>query len=182
MGIRIIAGEFGGRRLEAPPGRETRPTSDRVREALFSILGSVEELGVLDVYAGSGALGLEALSRGAKRATFIDQSRLAITTLRKNIAVLEVGDRCEVVHDSAQRALHRLTGSVDLVFADPPYVDLARAVPLLEQLAKRGVLAESARIVVEHRSTDRPELPSFELAPTRIYGDTALTVGQLRGS
>lgn len=181
MGIRIIAGEFGGRRLEAPPGRETRPTSDRVREALFSILGSVEELVVLDVYAGSGALGLEALSRGAKRVTFIDQSRFAIATLRKNIAALEVGDRCEVVQDSAVRALHRVPGAVDLVFADPPYVDLSRAVPLLEQLAKRGVLAESARIVVEHRSTDRPELPSFELAPTRIYGDTALTVGQLRG-
>ena len=99
MGIRIIAGEFGGRRLEAPPGRETRPTSDRVREALFSILGSVEELVVLDVYAGSGALGLEALSRGAKRATFIDQSRLAIATLRKNIATLGVGDRCEEFTD-----------------------------------------------------------------------------------
>jgi 16S rRNA (guanine966-N2)-methyltransferase len=182
MGIRIIAGEFGGRRLEAPPGRETRPTSDRVREALFSILGSMDELVVLDVYAGSGALGLEALSRGATRATFIDQSRLAIATLRKNIATLELGDRCEVVQDSAVRALNRSMAPVDLVFADPPYADLARAAPLLEQLAKRSALAKGARIVVEHRSTDRPELPSFELAPTRIYGDTALTLGQLRGA
>ena len=89
MGLRIIAGEFGGRRLLTPSGPETRPTSDRVREALFSILGSVEGVHVLDVYAGSGALGLEALSRGATPATFVEQSRTAMTTLQKNLALIQ---------------------------------------------------------------------------------------------
>ncbi|MBA2342365.1 MAG: RsmD family RNA methyltransferase, partial [Thermoleophilaceae bacterium] len=89
--MRIVAGEAKGRRLRAPAGRETRPTADRVREALFSILGSVEGLRVLDLFAGSGALGIEALSRGAARAVFTDNARPALDALRDNLAALELG-------------------------------------------------------------------------------------------
>src|SRR5262245_29771258 len=95
--VRIIAGELGGRVLKAPAGRATRPTSERVREALFSILGDVEDLAVLDLFAGSGALGLEALSRGAARAVFVEEARAALGALKKNVESLGVAERSRVV-------------------------------------------------------------------------------------
>jgi 16S rRNA (guanine966-N2)-methyltransferase len=120
--MRIIAGEYKGRRLVAPPGTATRPTSDRVREALFSILGArVEDADVLDLFAGSGALGIEALSRGAQKATFVDNAPAALTTIRRN---LEGVQGATVVRRDARAFLRdaRENGrQYDLVFLDPPY-------------------------------------------------------------
>src|SRR3954464_12918408 len=102
--MRIIAGRLGGRTLVAPHGRGTRPTSDRVREALFSILGDLSGAEVLDLYAGTGALGLEAISRGAARATFVERARPALVALRANIDKLGVSSQCEVLTTTVERA------------------------------------------------------------------------------
>jgi 16S rRNA (guanine(966)-N(2))-methyltransferase RsmD len=176
--VRIIAGELGGRVLKAPAGRATRPTSERVREALFSILGDVEGLAVLDVFAGSGALGLEALSRGAARAVFVEDARAALGALKKNVDALDVGERVRVVAAPADRALSRLAAEHErfgLAFLDPPYAsgDGARA---LAALADAGVLAPGAWVVLE-RATRGAPVPAPEglaLAFERGYGDTTI--------
>ena len=172
-GLRIIAGELGGRRLKVPPG-VTRPTADRVREALFSILGDVSGLRVLDLFAGSGALGIEALSRGAREAVFVDNSAQAVATLRENLRALDV--QAEVHrHD----AVAWLSGAgkgepFALVFCDPPY-DLAQS--LAGQLAKAlpPLLTEDGRIVTESDKRSPLELP-FGLVRERTYGDTRIAV------
>src|SRR5262252_9250396 len=102
---RVIAGRLGGRTLVAPPGMATRPTSDRVREALFSILGDLEGASVLDLFAGTGALGIEALSRGASHATFVEKARPALRALLQNLEKLEIGSKAEVLSISVERAL-----------------------------------------------------------------------------
>nr|MDQ3588361.1 16S rRNA (guanine(966)-N(2))-methyltransferase RsmD [Actinomycetota bacterium] len=146
--MRIVAGELGGRRLHAPSGRGTRPTADRVREALFSILGDVSGARVLDLYAGSGALGIEALSRGAVAADFVDSGRRAVEAIRRNLT--ELGREGEVHRRDVLGWLAQAAGerTYDLVFCDPPYDS---AGPLAGPLSKRlpALLTESARIVTE---------------------------------
>jgi 16S rRNA (guanine(966)-N(2))-methyltransferase RsmD len=177
--VRIIAGRFRGRALGAPRGQATRPTADRVREALFSILGDVEELPVLDLFAGSGALGLEALSRGAAHATFVEEARAAVAALKANIAALDVAEETSVVVAEARVAIRRLARAAaqfGLVFLDPPYADREIATTLTE-LAGSSLLLEGAWIVLEHaaKSTPPPAAPGLTLRFTRVYGDTALT-------
>jgi 16S rRNA (guanine966-N2)-methyltransferase len=172
--VRVVAGELRGRRLTAPRGVQTRPTADRVREALFSILGDVSELRVLDLYAGSGALGIEALSRGAAEATFVDSSRAAVTTIRRNLADLgiEAAVHCR---DALAWLSAAATGpGYDLVFADPPYDSAVRVGP---RLAERlpSVLTEDAVIVTESNKRNPLELP-FALLRERTYGDTRIAV------
>ncbi len=178
--MRIIAGKFRGRRLAAVGGAPVRPTADRTREALFSILGGlVEDAAVLDIFAGTGALGLEALSRGAARAVFVDLSRESIAVIRKNIALLGVTERTQVLVRDVLRPgafLSGLSGPFDLVFADPPYRADALA-RTLENLASSGVLAPGATVVVEHALS--PPLPSppplLALSETRRYGKTLVS-------
>ena len=151
--MRIISGVWRGRRIEAPPGALVRPTADRVRETLFSMLvsrlGSLEDLRVADLFAGSGALGLEALSRGAAHATFVERDAKAVATIRANAEKLGAGDRVRVLAGSAL-TLPR-SDPFELVLADPPYApgsgsDAAAAVMAAEWLAPGGLLAiESAR-------------------------------------
>jgi len=166
--MRIIAGEFRGRTLRPPSDRCTRPTADRVREAWFSILG--EDLvgaHVVDLFAGSGALGLEALSRGARMVEFVERGRSALTVLRSNIATLDAEDRVRVHRADALRFAETLAGDAfDIALADPPYAgDAARR--LVECFAGRPF----ARILtVEHHSRD--DVGGDE---TRRYGDAALT-------
>lgn len=177
----MIAGEFGGRRIAAPPGRSTRPTADRVREAIFSIIGPVGGLDVLDIFAGSGALGIEALSRGARSATFVESDHRALGTIRQNIAVLGLADRARVVGADWHQALarERTAGSTfGLCVIDPPYTLLMKIFDELAPLVL-PVLAPQARIVVERSSrTPPPEFPTLHTASRidRDYGDTALTV------
>ena len=172
--MRVIAGRYGGRRLQAPPGEATRPTSDRVREALFSILGDrVDGARVLDLFAGSGALGLEALSRGAASATFVDSAPAAIKAVRANLAAL--GAEAEVVRSDALRWLRAAPSGArqyDLVFLDPPYRRAGElGAPLSAALAP--VLAEGALVVAEADRRAPLEL-TMPATDERRYGDTLI--------
>jgi 16S rRNA (guanine(966)-N(2))-methyltransferase RsmD len=172
--VRVIAGEWRGRPLKAPPGAATRPTSDRVREALFSILAArVPGARVLDLFAGSGALGLEALSRGAAAATFVDDAPAAVKAIRANLDAL--GGAAEVRRADAVRflAAARQDGAqYDLVFLDPPYRHAERLAPALSE-ALPAVLAPGAVAVAE---SDRraPLGLSLPLHDERRYGDTLI--------
>jgi 16S rRNA (guanine966-N2)-methyltransferase len=166
--IRIIAGEFRGRRLKTPATDTVRPTADRVREAWFSILQrSLGGARVLDLFAGSGALGLEALSRGAMSAEFVELHRLALASLKANIQTLKVGERAAIHRGDALAFAERLhPGQFDVAFADPPYAgeQTARLVALFR-------LTTFARILSIEHPADQP-IPGDD---TRRYGDTAVT-------
>ncbi len=177
---RIIAGIAGGTRLEVP-GSGTRPTSDRVRESLFGALESadaLEDACVLDLYAGSGALGLEALSRGARSADLVEKSRPAAGLIRRNAErVARAGAPAARVHESAVRTfLGRAAGPFDLVFSDPPY-DLPDEAMTGDLIALVPLLAPGALVVVERaRRSTAPDFAAAGLVPLRdrAYGDTAL--------
>lgn len=177
---RIIAGSARGRTLKVPQ-RGTRPTSDKVREALFSRLqhwGVLEDARVLDLYAGSGALALEALSRGAATATLVEFSKPAAGICRENIKYLGFSDRATVANVRAERFVQAMDhGPWDLIFCDPPY-DLSGAAlsQVLKNLADGGTLAPEATIVVERaKRAEEPAWPTnWELSDTRNYGDTTV--------
>src|SRR5437016_4554650 len=144
--MRVVAGRFKGRTLQAPRGPDTRPTSDKVREALFSVLVSVEGARVLDLFAGSGALGIEALSRGAAQATFVDDDERALASVRRNLANLDAD--ADVRRTDALAFLRSKPGPFDLVFVDPPYSSAPRLGQRLSELLP-PVLSGDARIVTE---------------------------------
>jgi 16S rRNA (guanine966-N2)-methyltransferase len=173
--MRVIGGRLGGRPLVAPRGRRTRPTPERVREALFSILGSVEGERVLDLFAGSGALGIEALSRGAGEATFVDSEWGAIATVRRNLASLQVD--AQVRHQPALGFLVQALEErreYDLVFLDPPYGEALRLGPQLSA-ALAPVLGTGARVVFESDRRAPGEL-SLSRVDERRYGDTLIRI------
>jgi 16S rRNA (guanine966-N2)-methyltransferase len=175
--VRVIAGRLGGRRLVVPPGRATRPTSDRVREAVFSMLGPLDGERVLDLFAGSGALGIEALSRGAEKATFVEVAEPALRALRANLDALGLTaevhrrDAIAFLRDAPERGRE-----YDLVFLDPPYREAgALGAALTEALAP--VLAPGARVVGE--SDRRAALGlTLPVARERTYGDTLIRIHQ----
>ena len=184
--MRIVAGTHRGRRIAAPPGRATRPTPDRVREALFSIVGPVGGLDVLDLFAGSGALGLEALSRGAATATFVDRSPRAVAAIRRNAASLGLEDRVRVVGRdwraalAAERAAGRRFG---LCLCDPPYSLVPRIAGGLGA-ALSPLMTPGGIVVIEHPSAGPHPVPSGLEVASRIdrsYGDTAVSVMRLEG-
>ncbi len=177
--MRIVAGLYGGRRIAAPPGDTTRPTSDRVREALFSVLGPLDGQVVLDLFAGSGALGLEALSRGAARAAFVERDRRALQALRANItalglaegqAIVRPGDATRLARDAVARA-----EAYDLVFLDPPY-RLAAGLGAALGATLAGLLAAGARVVTESDRRAPMELTDLSLTQERRYGDTVIRI------
>jgi 16S rRNA (guanine966-N2)-methyltransferase len=178
--MRVVAGSLGGRRLLAPAGRAVRPTSDRVREALFSMLDPVEGAVVLDLFAGSGALGIEALSRGAARATFVELSTPVVKVLEDNLRTLQLGPEQVTVRRADARAALREASArgeeYDLVFLDPPY---RHAAALAEALfpAITPVLAPGARVVCECDRRAPLEL-GLPLARERRYGDTLIRIYQ----
>ena len=173
-GVRVVAGELRGRKLVAPAGGGTRPTADRVREALFSILGDVSGARVLDLYAGSGALGIEALSRGAAAATFVDSSQAAIAAIRRNLS--ELGLEAVVQRRDALASLAAMHDGdpYDLVFADPPYDSALHVASRLADLLP-PLLTADAVIVTESNKRAPLELP-FPLLRERSYGDTRIAV------
>ncbi len=169
--IRITGGDLRGRRLYVPK-TGVRPTTGRVREAIFSILGSVEDARVLDLFCGTGVLGVEALSRGAAEATLVDSR---VTAARRNVESLDLSDRAEVVRADAARFLRRATpGSFDLVLCDPPYRLADRLAAELDPLI-RAALAEGGRVMVE-TSPDRPLSLGLILITERSYGDTLVRI------
>jgi len=174
--MRVVAGRFKGRRLYAPRGERTRPTADRVREALFSMLGDVAGVRVLDLYAGSGALGIEALSRGAVSAVFVESDRRAVAALRRNLEA--VGAEAAVRRQDARRFLARPEGTFDLVFCDPPYDDAPGVAAALSD-ALPAMLGENARIVTESDKRN-PLLLALPLLVERAYGDTRIAIHSAR--
>jgi 16S rRNA (guanine966-N2)-methyltransferase len=181
--MRITGGTLRSRAIRAPRGQATRPTSDRVREALFGILesaGLVRGARVLDLYAGTGALALEALSRGAERAVLVESSREALAAARDNVASLDLGDRARVLAADVRDAVRRLEGEApfDVVFADPPWalVDAGDAVRVLAQLSRSPLLAGDGLVVLEHSSRGAPPaIEGLATQQTRRYGDASLT-------
>lgn len=171
--MRVIAGRSKGRRLTAPPGDSTRPMQDRVKEALFSSLGSVVVAAeVLDLYAGTGSMGLEALSRGARRAVFVERDRTAVTYLRKNCEAVGLGG--EVVPVAVARFLAQRSDLFDLVFVDPPYADSdAEVSSVMVAVADR---LQPGGLVVLHRKVGSalPETESLVLVDERRYGSAQL--------
>jgi 16S rRNA (guanine966-N2)-methyltransferase len=170
--VRIVAGAYGGRRIEAPRGRATRPTSDRVREALFSILGPIDGLRVLDLFAGSGALGIEALSRGAADAVFVDSDARAVAAVRRNLGA--IGIEASVHRRDAFAWLRDAGDTFDLVFADPPYSSAGRIAGRLSELLP-PLLTEISLTVTESDKRD-PLLLAMPLVDERTYGDTRIAI------
>lgn len=182
MSLRIIAGQWRGRPLAAPEGDTTRPTADRTRETLFSMLtsrlGSFEGLAVADLFAGSGALGLEALSRGAAHALFVEQDPPAIRAIRRNIANLRAQDQCDVRAGSVL-ALGAAKAPLDLVFLDPPYHSGAGAVAL-DKLARLGWIGTGSWVSLETAHDEEPRLRSFDTVADRKVGKARLTLLRLK--
>jgi 16S rRNA (guanine966-N2)-methyltransferase len=175
--VRVVAGRFGGRSLVAPRGSSTRPTSDRVREALFSILGSgmLDGARVLDLFAGSGALGIEALSRGASEAVLVDSSAAAVAAIRRNLQALGVDAEVRRQDSLAYlRSASRDARLYDLVFVDPPYRH-ASALGAELSTALGPVLAPAARVLAESDRRAPLEL-DLALLDERRYGDTLIRI------
>ncbi len=171
--MRIVAGSCKGARIFAPRGRGTRPTSDRVREAVFAMIGEIEGARVLDLFAGSGALGLEALSRGAATAVFVESDHDAVRSIERNIEKLGLSG-ARIVRSDALRYLAAADERYDLVFVDPPYelVESLR-MPLAEHLP--SVLADRGLLVFETAAGIEPELP-LPTRGSRVHGSTRVTV------
>lgn len=178
--MRVVAGEYGGRRLKAVPGMKTRPTTDKVKEAMFNIIGPYLEGGqVLDLFAGSGGLSIEAVSRGADHATLVDRQYQAIKTIHENLSVTKEEDKFTVLKGDAYKMLNKLSKQeqgFDYVFLDPPYKK-QQILELMEQLKKLGLLNTDALIICEtDQVADLPEeLADFELIKKADYGITELT-------
>ncbi len=184
--LRITGGALRGRRFQGPKGDGTRPTSEKVREAIGSILvsrGRLDDARVLDLFAGTGALAFEALSRGAREAVLVDADRGCERVMRENARALGLEDRVRVRRidlagaPAALAAALAGAGPFDLVFADPPYDDVGRVAPLLEALDRAALLADDAIAVVEHATRKPPEVPSIlAIAADYRYGDTAVAL------
>ncbi len=178
--MRVVAGEYGGRRLKAVPGMKTRPTTDKVKEAMFNIIGPYLDGGqVLDLFAGSGGLSIEAVSRGADHATLVDRQYQAIKTIHENLSVTKEEDKFTVLKGDAYKMLNKLAKQeqgFDYVFLDPPYKK-QQILELMEQLKKLGLLNTDALIICEtDQVADLPEeLVDFELIKKADYGITELT-------
>ncbi len=174
--MRIVAGSRRGAKIFAPKGRSTRPTGDRVREAAFRLIGPVEGASVLDLFAGSGAMGLEALSRGAARAVFVESGRDACRTIERNLEKLDLTG-ARIVNDEVRRALAADSAAgrrYDLILIDPPYEDYPDLQKMLADYIPR-LIQPDGLVVVETSSTIEPALP-LDLRTSRRYGSARLTL------
>lgn len=178
--MRVISGRLKGRRLVAPAGMNTRPTADRIKESVFNILGpTIQAQKVLDLFAGTGALGIEALSRGALTAVFIDQAKPALAAIQRNLKDCQLIPVTRVIQWDIRKSLNCLkaeTQPFDLIFMDPPY-ETDAVLPTLTALTTSGVLADTARIVVEHsrRETIIPVPAGLVLVSQRQFGKTLVS-------
>ncbi len=187
--MRIVAGSLRGKAIQAPDGRDTRPTTDRVREALFSSLyslrGGFEDAVVLDAFAGSGALGIEALSRGASQAVFYERDAKAAATLARNLEACKLGPSAArvVKRDVMHGAVSRADVPYDLVFLDPPYAfDADEVLSMVSALVGDGIVAGDAIVVYEHAHADGQRVAMaasdrrFAVVSAKKYGKTGVTV------
>jgi 16S rRNA (guanine966-N2)-methyltransferase len=174
--MRIIAGSRKGHRIAAPKGEKTRPTSDFVRETAFNLIGPVDDATVIDVFAGSGALGLEALSRGARRAVFVDSDREACRAINANLDKLHLDGTAIVLCQDAVRALGADRAAYDLVLCDPPY-DYDRHDALAPHL--RRILAPEGLLVYQTEARMEPAIEGLQIRTSRKYGSARLTLFEL---
>ncbi len=179
--MRVTGGALGGRGMMAPAGDATRPTTDRVREALFAVLGDLQGLRVADLFAGSGALGIEALSRGAECVCFVEQAATACRVITKNVATLGLTERTQLWRGDVARARRVLVEAApfDLILCDPPWGRLAEAMRALARLPWGELLSAGGRLCLEHpaRAQDDGILPTpFAVEQVRRWGDTAVTI------
>ena len=176
--MRIVAGEWRRRELRAPPGEGTRPTADRTRETLFSMLtsrlGSFDGLAVADLFAGSGALGLEALSRGAARCLFVENDAAALRALRANIAALRAQPRCEV-NPASVLSLGPAKAPIDLILLDPPYHSGAGGVAL-DRLARLGWIGDATWVALETAKDESAHVKALDVEAERTVGAARLTL------
>jgi 16S rRNA (guanine966-N2)-methyltransferase len=178
--MRVTAGAERGRKIRAPRGANTRPTGAKVREAIFNILGPLSPHAVLDLYAGTGALGIEALSRGASRATFVERDGRALSALHRNLREFDLSARARVMDSKVAVALQRLSDEkqqkFSWVFVDPPYA-AGEVEQVLGLLSGGRVLDTGAVVVVEHDRRHQPpeRVGALEMVDRRFYGDTGLT-------
>lgn len=176
--MRIIAGTARGMKLKGPRGKEVRPTSDRVREALFSIISyRLEGSAFLDLYAGSGAVGIEALSRGSEKAVFVDHKRENIILIRENLARTGLSERARIIKGDADKVLSRLSlenFKADLIYLDPPY-HFSAMHKLINKIFDSGITEKNSLIIVEHSYHNRHWTDLYPEARQKRYGDTCLT-------
>jgi len=176
--LRVIAGSARGTKLKAPKGLSVRPTADRVKEALFNIIGArVIDCLFIDLFAGSGAVGIEALSRGAAGAVFVDHNRGNITLIRDNLEKTRLSERARLLLSDAGRAIDRLGAEklkADLIFIDPPY-DLTNVELLVSRVIAKDLINPSGLVVVEHSAKNLIWAESFPGYRQKKYGDTGLT-------
>lgn len=183
--MRVISGTARGRSLKAVPGMGTRPTTDKVKEAIFSMIGPYFDGGaVLDLFAGTGGLGIEALSRGMDKAVFVDMDKHSIDVVRENLAACRFLESAEIYRNDAERGLKALSkreARFDLVFLDPPY-RLKLADKLMAEMHELGLLNPGAVIMVEHASDYRypEELGRFQCRRLALYGETAVAIYDYR--
>ncbi len=176
--MRIIAGFFKGRKLETPRDNRTRPTSDKIKEALFSILmNDIEGAVVCDLFAGTGNLGLESISRGAKKCYFIENSKESIKLIKKNIKKFEIENQSFVLLGDYMLGLGRIKEKIDIFFIDPPYGHKLE-VQALERIREESLLAKDGKIVVEHEKTDQlpNEIEGFIKVKEKKYGRVVLSI------
>ncbi len=173
--MRVTGGTGRGRRLKVPSGSRVRPTSDKVKQALFNILGDrIVDAAFLDLFAGAGGIGIEALSRGARRVVFVDSSRESIDVIKHNIEQAEFGDRAKTVLSKVESFLRKQPGSYDIVFLDPPYAEELQ--PLLELIIAAGVVQTDGIVIAEHfkKQPSPDEAGPLSLYREARYGDTVL--------
>jgi 16S rRNA (guanine(966)-N(2))-methyltransferase RsmD len=178
--VRIVGGSDRGRTLESVPGDATRPTADRVRQSLFDLLGQrCDGLAVLDLYAGTGALSCEALSRGAASAVLVESAKAAAGVIAENLSKLEYEGRARLLRDDVVRALGQLAArgeTFDLIFSDPPYA-LRAAQTTADEIARLGLLKPGGRLVLEHgKKEPSPTAPEGWERDERRYGETSVAV------
>ena len=175
--MRVIAGEFKGRRLQTPDNYDIRPTSEMVKEALFSILlNDIYGSNFLDLFSGTGAVGIEACSRGAEKVYLVDKSRESIAIIRENVNKTGCQDKVSILSSDYRIALNRIKEKIDIVFADPPY-DEGYNLQILESLSKSDVLSDSGIVIIEHskRAVLPDEFEIFEKYKEKKYGKKCLS-------
>ncbi|MGX7418558.1 16S rRNA (guanine(966)-N(2))-methyltransferase RsmD [Carnobacterium gallinarum] len=183
--MRVISGEYGGRKLKAVPGTNTRPTTDKIKESIFNIIGPYFDGGTcLDLFAGSGSLSIEAVSRGFNQAILIDKEPIALKTIKENIAMTKEEDKFKVYRNDADRALDvlsRQTQKFDLIFMDPPYLKQEIEKQLLK-MADLGLVAENGKIIceVDKKSDLSDEVGPFYAVRRENYGITQIVIYQFK--
>ncbi len=180
--MRVISGTARGMKLQTPKGMSTRPTTDRVKESMFNIINfRIRESRVLDIFAGSGALGIEALSRGAHSCTFVDSSRESIGIINENLQKARLDGRADVVASKVELALSKLSNEkFDMIFMDPPYCK-GFIEPVLESIVDNNVLDSDGIVVVEHDSSDKTpqNIKTLVKSDERTYGGTTISFYEL---